>query len=310
MIRLLAFAATSMLALAQPPGPSMGLPLLGYVFDDNSKAIRLISGVPGAASLDSAVASGTSLDSGFVHSRARLGIANAKDGGVTLVGWSGATQATVLSSSLNRVTMAAFSRSGDWAAISDGTTLEIWSALTGTPALSATFNPDGGVTAAAVNDNGMVAAANASGSVMLLGDNPRVLASGGSWTALAFLPNGNDLLAADGAAQALTLIQDVQNTAAASVVLSVSQKPGALVVSADGFEAALGLADNVMVVNLTSGAATSIACGCQAARFDLLTGNLVARIIDAKTGSQLLLDADSAQPRIGSLAEMNLGVAQ
>ena len=299
-----------MLALAQPPGPSMSLPSLGYVFDDNSKAIRLISGVPGAASLDSSVAVSSALDSGFVHSRARLAIANAKDGGVMLIRWGGAPQSSALSSALGRVTLAAFSRSGDWAAISDGTTLEAWSGLTGTPALASTFNPDGGVTAVAINDNGTLAAASGSGSVMLMGDNARVLASGGSWTALAFLPNGADLLAADGAAQTLTLIQDIQNTAAASVVLSVSEKPGALLVSSDGLAAAVGLADNVTIVNLSSGAVSSIACGCQAARFDLLEGNLVARMIDAQTGSQFLLDADAAQPRIGSLPELNLGGAK
>jgi hypothetical protein len=208
------------------------------------------------------------------------------------------------------VNLAAFSRSGDSAAISDGTTLEVWSGLTGSPAQAATFNPDGGVTAVAINDSGLVAAGNGSGAVMLLGDNARVLAGGGSWTGLAFLPNGNDLLAMDSAAQSLTLIQDVQNTAVSSVVLSVSQKPGALAVSSDGSEAALGLADSVTVVNLAGGAATSIACSCQTARFDLLEGNLVARIIDGQTGSQFLLDADSAQPRIGSLPELNLGVAQ
>ena len=299
-----------MLALAQPPGPRMSMPSLGYVFDDNSKAIRQISGVPGAASLDGAVAAGTSLDSGFVHSRARVAIANAKDGGVTLVRWTGTPQVTALGSSLSRVTLATFSRSGDSAAISDGTTLEVWSGLTGNPVQGATFNPDGGVTAMAINDSGLVAAGNGSGSVMLLGDNARVLAGGGSWTGLAFLPNGNDLLAMDSAAQSLTLIQDVQNTAASSVVLSVTQKPGALAVSSDGSEAALGLADSVTVVNLAGGAATSIACSCQTARFDLLEGNLVARIIDGQTGSQFLLDADSAQPRIGSLPELNLGVAQ
>ena len=310
MIRLLVFAITSMLALAQPPGPSIGLPFLGYVFDDNSKAIRLISGVPGAASLDSSVAAGLALDSGFVHSRARLAIANAKDGGVTLVHWIGTPQSTALSSALSRVTLAAFSRSGDWVGISDGTSLEVWSALTSSPALASTFSPDGGVTAVAVNDNGIVVVAGGLGSVMLMGDKPRALASGGSWTALTFLPNGNDLLATDGVAQTLTLIQDLQNTAAASVVLSVSEKPGALVVSADGSEAALGLADSVTIVNLSSGAASSIACSCQAARFDLLQGNLVARIVDAQTGVQLLLDADSAQPRVASLPELSLGVAQ
>jgi WD40 repeat protein len=299
-----------MLAVAQPPGASISQPSLGYVFDDNAKAIRQISGVPGAANLDARVAAGTSLDSAFVHSRARLAIANAKDGGVVLVQWSGAPQVTAISSALSHVTLAAFSRSGDWAAISDGTTLEIWSGLTGAPALNATFNPDGGVTAAAVNDNGITVGANGHGAVMLLGDNARVLASGGNWIALAFLPNGNDLLAADATAQSLTLIQDIQNTAASSVVLSVNEKPGALAVSSDGSQAALGLADNVTVVNLASGAANSIACGCQAARFDLLVGTLVARIVDAQTGSQLLLDADSAQPRIASLPDLNLGVAQ
>jgi hypothetical protein len=299
-----------MLAVAQPPGPSISLPSLGYVYDDNSKAIRQISGVPGAASLDIAVLAGTSLNSAFVHSRAQLAIANAKDGGVALVQWTGTPQVTAISSSLSQVTLAAFSRSGDGAAISDGTTVEVWSGLTSTPALGGTFSPDGGVTALGITDSGTVAAANGSGSVVLLGDNARVLATGGAWTALAFLPNGNDLLAADGAGQTLTLIQDVQNTAAASVVLTVTEKPGALAVSGDGSQAALGLADNVTIVNLASGAANSISCGCQAARFDLLVGNLVARIIDAQTGSELLLDADSAQPRIASLPDLNLGVAQ
>src|SRR6266852_3724584 len=131
MIRLLAFAATSMLALAQPPGPRMSMPSLGYVFDDNSKAIRQITGVPGAASLDSAVPAGTALDSAFVYSRAHLAIANSKDGGVALVRWADTPQVTAISSALIRVTLAGFSRSGDSAAISDGTTLEVWSGLTG-----------------------------------------------------------------------------------------------------------------------------------------------------------------------------------
>jgi hypothetical protein len=253
------------------------------------------------------------LNAAFVNSRAQLAIANTKDGGVTLLQWTGTPQAIAISSALSHVTLAAFSRSGDGAAISDGTTVEVWSgltnALTTAPALVGTFNP-GGVTALALNDGGTVAAANNSGAVVLLGDNARMLTSGGSWTALAFLPNGSDLLATDGAGETLTLIQDVQNTAAASVVLTVNEKPGALAVSSDGSEAALGLADNVTIVNLASGAANSIACGCQAASFDLLQGNLVARIVDANTGSELLLDADSAQPRIAPLPDLNLGSAQ
>lgn len=310
MIRLFALAVTSVLALAQPPGPSISQPSLGYVFDNTTKSIRQISGVPGAASLDTSLPAGASLNSAFVHSRARVAVANSKDGGVVVLQWSGAPQAIAIASALSQVTLGSFSRSGGWAAISDGTTVEVWSGLTGTPALSATFNPANGVTAVAVNDNGIAVAATGSGAVMLLGSSAQVLATGGNWVALAFLPNGNDLLAADAAAQSLTLIQDIQNTAATSVLLNVNETPGALIVSLDGSEAALGLADNVTVVNLASGAANSIACGCQAARFDLLTGNLVARIIDGQSGAQLLLNADAAQPWVASLPDLNTGVAQ
>ena len=300
-----------MVALAQPPpGPSMSMPSLGYVFDDQAKAIRLISGVPGAASLDSAINAGTSFDSAFVQSRAGVAIANVKDGGIALVRWGGATQVIALKSSLSRAALVAFSRAGNRAAISDGAALEVWSSLDGEPTLAASLSPDGGVTALALNDDGVLAAGTGSGTVMLEGDNPRVLASGGNWAALAFLPDGTDLLAADAAGLTLTLIQDVQNTAASSVVLSLNQQPGALVVSADGSEAAVGLADNVTVVNLSTGAAKSIACNCQAVRLDSLQGNLVARLIDAQSGSQFLLDADAATPWIAPLADLNVGAAQ
>jgi hypothetical protein len=310
MIRLLALTAISMLALAQPPGPSISQPFLGFVFDNNAKAIRQISGVPGAANLDISIPVSTSLNAAFVNSRAQVAIANPKDGGVALVQWSSTPQVISLASALSQATMASLSRSGNWAAISDGTTLEVWSGLTGTPTLSATFTPNGGVTALAVNDSGTVVSGTGSGNISLLGSNSQVLASGGNWIALAFLPDGTDVLAADAAAQSLTLIQDIQNTAASSVVLSVNEKPGALIVSSDGSEAALGLADNVTIVNLANGAANSIACRCQAARFDLLQGNLVARFIDAQTGSEMLLDGDSPQPWIASLPDLNLGAAQ
>ena len=310
MIRLLAFAITSVLALAQPPAPAMSQPSLGYVFDDNARAIRLISGVPGAASLDISIAAGATLDSAFVQSRAQIAIGNLKDGGLAVIRWAGAPQVVNLNSSLSRATQVAFSRAGNRVAISDGTTVELWSALDGTPAQQGSFNPDGGVTAMALNNDGLLALGTGSGSVMLVGDDSRILASGGNWIALAFLPNGTNLLAVDAAGLTLTLIQDVQNTAAASLLASLNENPGALAVAADGSQAAVGLADNVTVVNLSTAAATVIPCNCQAVRFDQLQGNLVARFIDAQTGTQYLLDADVAAPWVAALADLNLGAAQ
>src|ERR1700730_11491966 len=216
MIRQLLFVTTSVIAAAQPPGPQMSVPLLGYVFDGNAKAIRLISGVPGAASLDDIVPANVSLDSGFVHSRARVAIANAKEGSVVLIQWSGTPQVVALTTSLGSVTQAAFSLAGDSAAITDGATVEIWSGLGASPTKTATFTPDGGVTAVAMNQDGLVAAALGTGAIVLLGDQTQQVAAGGEWTSLAFLPNGTDLLATDSSSQSLVLIRNAQTDAASS----------------------------------------------------------------------------------------------
>ncbi|HME06888.1 MAG TPA: hypothetical protein VKG25_07550 [Bryobacteraceae bacterium] len=306
MIRRLLFITTAVVAAAQTPSPQMNVPSLGYVFDGNTKAIRLISGVPGAASLDHLVSTNaTSLDSGFVHSGSRVAIANTKEGSVVLVQWSATPQITKLTTSLVRVTQVAFSLAGDRAAITDGSVVEVWSGLSDSPARAATFTPDNGVTALAINPDGLAAAATGAGAMVLLSDQPRQIAAGGKWTSLAFLPNGTDLLAADAAAQNLTLIRDVLTDAAASVVLSLHQEPDAVAVSADGSRAALASPGTLTIVSLADGTTTSISCSCQAARFDRLAGNLVLHLTDSQSGSELLLDADSAQARVMSLSSVN-----
>src|SRR5258706_10555606 len=121
------FFATAVIAAGQAAGPRMSVPALGYIFDDNAKVIRLVSGVAGAASLDVAVAAGTSLDTAFVHSRARVAIANTKEGTAAIVQWKDDARVVPLATDLGRITLAAFNRKGDTAAISDGSAIEVWS---------------------------------------------------------------------------------------------------------------------------------------------------------------------------------------
>src|SRR5438105_1485642 len=83
--------------------------------------------------IENTVGGDTTLDAAFVHSRARVAIANTKDGGVAVLQWSGTQRVTTLGTTLGHVTLAVFSRSGDRAAISDGSTIEAWSTLTGDP---------------------------------------------------------------------------------------------------------------------------------------------------------------------------------
>jgi hypothetical protein len=303
MIRQLLLFTASALAYAQQAGPQLSVPVLGYVFDNNAKVIRSISGVPGAAGLDAAISTSTSLDSAFVYSLARVAIANTKEGALGLIQWSGSPRLVSIGTAMGRVTQAAFSPSGDRVAITDGAAVEVWSGLGGDPTETAAFVPDGGVVALAMNQDGAVAAATSNGAILLLTDDARQLAAGDSWSAMAFMPNGTDLLAADAGAQTLVLIQDVQNGAASSIVLTLDQKPGALAVSADGMRAALALANAkaVTVVDLNAGAARSVPCNCEAVNLDPLAGNLVLQMVDAQSGSLLVLDADRAQAQVSTL---------
>lgn len=311
MTRLLLFVTAALIVRAQPPSASLSVPVLGYVFDNSAKAIRSVSGVPGAANLGDVVPLNASLDSAFVNSWRQIAIANTKQGTVALVQWAGAPQTAILATSLGRVTEVAFSRSGDRAALSDGTTVEVWTGLSGaSPITSASFSPAGGVNALAMNDNGVVVAATGSGAIAVLGDQARTVATGEHWSGLAFLPNGTDVLAVDAGAENLVLIQDVQNAAATSMVGSFDGELGALAVSADGTEAALAGSGSITLVNLAGGAMTSIACHCVAQALDPMQGNLVLHLTDSQSGSDFLVDTDSAQPRVMTLLSVNGGSAQ
>jgi len=322
LIRQLLLVATSVLAAAQapalhaqPPALQMTVPMLGYVFDGNSKAIRLISGVPGAASLDSLITTNsTSLDSAFVHSRSRIAIANTKastkDASLVLIQWSATPQVTNLTTSLAHVTQVAFTLAGDQAALSDGNAVEVWSGLGANPVKVAAFTPDNGVTALAINQDGLVIAATGTGAIVVLSEKPEQIAAGGKWTSLAFLPNGTDVLATDATAQSLTLIKNILIDDAASVILSLQQEPDALAVAADGTLAALASPGAVTIIRLADGHTTSISCSCQTTRFDRLQGNLVLHLTDSQSGSEFLLDADSAQARVMALSSVNGGSAQ
>lgn len=301
--RFLSIAAIPLLAAAQSNGPRIFGPVLGYAFDDGSKSLRAITGVPGAAALDGAIAFPISLDSAFAHSRARVAVANTKDGGVALLRWSDAPQVLPLSTSLARVTVAAFDAAGARVTISDGAAVEVWSGLQGDVQLQASFAADslgGAVTALALDSAGKAIAATANG-VLQLGDSPVVLAGGGDWVSVAL--SGTALVAA--APGRLILIPDLANAAAVSLTDRIAS-PSALAFARDGSRLAVGnLADKtVQIIDAISGSTiASLACGCSAQRFEMLDGNLVFRIVDPSTA--LMVDADNQQPRTASLPELS-----
>jgi WD40 repeat protein len=305
---LLCLVAASILANAEPPNARLSVPLMGYVFDSNAKALRTITGVPGVAALDGTIQADASIDSAFVHSRARVAFANTKDGTVALIQWYGSPRTVSIGTALNRITQVAFSPSGDRAAITDGTAIEVWSGLNGDPAQTASFTPDGSVAALAIKEDGTLAAATNSGAILVPNNGARTLASRGDWIALAFLPNGN-LVAADGTSQNLLIIQDSgQDSGESAVLAHLDRKPLALAISVDGTRAAVAAINSITLVRLDGSGTNIVACNCQASRLEPLAGNLVLQLVDSQSGLLFILDADSAETRIINLPALSGGV--
>ncbi|MEP7352325.1 MAG: hypothetical protein ABI824_03750 [Acidobacteriota bacterium] len=275
--------------------PQITAPVLGYVFDDEAAGIRPISGVPGAASLDTPLDLGIALQGAFINSSGRVAVAIAKDGSTAVIRWGGQTPVvTPIETALGRVTMAALS--GSFAALSDGVTVEVWSTLTDLPSRTASYsNLGGAVMAVAINSDGAAVMANDAGQIQTLQNGTAaVIAAGGLWTSVAF--TGKDVLATDGQALQLIRISDALNNPGSSVVATFDSSPRALAASRDGTSAVVAFTDDLALVDGT-GTVTSLACGCQAKGLQVIEGNLVVYL----NGTGLLLDADTPGARFVTL---------
>ena len=105
-------------ALASEPPAKLISPVLGYVFDSTAKAVRPITGIPGAASLEATVPNASKLANGFVSQNREWLLAVLLDGGAELVNLHSGATATLEGAPQD----VAF---GAWNA--DGTALTLWS---------------------------------------------------------------------------------------------------------------------------------------------------------------------------------------
>lgn len=323
-IAKLIFIAVPLIAAAQSgggQGPTITGPRLGYVFDDSSKSVRVISGIPGAASVDNALAAGTALDGAYISSAGRVAIGHAKDGGLQLLRWPADTITSAsLDGSVQQCTRVAFTTSGDGAAILDASAgvVQVWSGLLSSPSLQASYDVSaltGNVVALAVSDDESAAVAGTdAGALMLLGGG-RVLASGGQITGAAFLPGTTDLVASDAANNQVLLIRGATGDANISVLADSGQglqAPSAVAVSGDGRYVVVGNsgAKSMLALDLSGGTTTSVDCQCHANRLDRLGGNAIFRIYDPELDTPLLFDGDSPSVRVAFLPQFSVGGAQ
>ena len=289
VMRQILFFSLPILAAAQSLEPRLSIPSLGFVFDDNAKSIRLIAGIPGAAQMDQPVNADASLAGAMIYSRGRVALAALKSGGVAIVDWNGASRVVNLETSLGAVRTAAFSRSGNRVAISDGVNVEVWSDLRGTPTQSLRVSPEGTAKALALNEDGLLGVGTEGGIELLdASSNRRRILSGINVSALTFFANGQDLLAGSGAA--LHVIRDIRKSSGSSSVIALEKDVTALATSADENWAAAGASDDVVLVNIPESSSLKLGCGCRSDRFDALQGNLVLSATDIRSGGLVVLN--------------------
>jgi hypothetical protein len=281
-------------------GLRMSSPVLGYIFDDSAKAIRGISGVPGAASLGATVSLPASLASAYVHSSGENAVVVTKEGTLAYAEWSGDARLVPLETTVGALALAAFNGSGKFA-VSDGSTIEVWSNA-GSPALVSRYHADSAVTALAMDGQGDVIAASGSSLIRFSDRGSETIATGAEWSAVA-IPDGTSIIAADETHRELVRIGA---DGGRSVIASLPERVSAIAGSTNGESFIAALPNGLLAIS--AAAVTPVACGCAPKGLDPLRGTLTAYV----RGTQLLLDVSGSEPqltRLPRLISVNTGGA-
>ena len=286
-----------------------GSPTLGYVWNGTEKSLRPILGVPGSSQI------GVSVVPAGVYA---LGAGSSASGIALLVENDGTLDEMALpNGAVSRIggNVAAgsairFSTSGNYALVfvPGSAAMEIVSGLGGSAQVK-TVTVAQSVSDAAVSDGGVVAAALQQSAGVAVS----VIASDGSATRLmnasaiggmAFAGGSDDLVVADSAANALSVVRKAGSSPSVQVIGSGGMLNGAVgvgvsrdarwVVVANGGDA------GVVRVDLTAQvAAQKTTCNCKPLGVTLLTGTAVFRVSDAASGPAWMMDASAvAAPRM------------
>jgi hypothetical protein len=279
-------------------------PTLGYLFDSDTKSIRPLSGIPGAASVESGLAVGSKLERASISPNRKFALAEIKGSEhLRLVIWSG-TVATAepLDGAPATAEQIAFSASGSTAALwaRESNRIQIWKGLPDSPSLYKEIEI-AELTALAVSDDGDAVAAATEAGLVLAGAG-RTLASG-NFSGLAFVPGTHDLAAAEQSLDQVLLIgkvdSDPDTTQLASSQDGVAQ-PVALAFSADARKLMVAnlREKSVLSIDLESHAVLVTPCDCQADGLYRAQGNSVFRLTSGLQDLIALFDGDSAEPRV------------
>ena len=288
------------LAVAQTNG-SIDAPLLGMVFDADASAVRLLSGIPGAATLGGPLASG--IATAAVAAHRGFAVAIQRGGTAVVVTAAGASP---LPGARSGASHAIVSPSGTAAALyfPDGRA-EIFTGLPDAADFDRVARLDDTPSALALSDDGEVLLSLVRGrrgdTVYAHRDSgPQLFYQARRVAALSFLPGRQDALIADAVSVKLIRPDLGQQPAGADPDGDVA----AVAASPDGRSIFIASrSGRVTIHDLSNGTSSSVTCACEPRTLAPLRGAAVFRLNDAGGGGPLwVLDAAGAEPRISFVA--------
>ena len=289
---------------------SVGGPITGYVFDESSKALRAIRGIPGAALVGDSVDFGAPVSAAWVSPRLDSALIVAADGTPGFYRLDGGVPTRISVDGLSAPDRAVYSPSGTALALIGSTAIHIYKGLPGAPITAGTVTQPlriesaagapnrargtrpGAVSPIALSDDGAYLLVGKGTAIELLGvaGDSRKLTDAGPAALTVFAPGGHDAAVID--AHGIALFQDA---AGAATVRRIDGVAGvhAADFSADGKRLFLA-GRSVISIDTATGAATPIACDCQPTALARMGSTF--RLNGFGSGPLWLLDA-SAEPR-------------
>ena len=297
--------ATQQATPSTPVASALG-PQLGYLWMSSDQTLRPILGIAGSSQVGQSVVPAAAYASAEASATASIAILQAADGSLDLMTLPSGS-ASSLGFSLPAGAKLRLSPSGLSAlAFTPGSTsASLITGLPSTPKVQS-ISASAALADAAVSDTGAAALESThSLSVVLLNGSPVTLASIGAPGGLSFLPtrsgSHDDLLFADAVANTLTLIRSTTSSPSWQTISATGllQSPSAVGVSGSGrWALAVNSGSQTAVrVDLSSLAATTVACACQPTLAEPLADDGAFRITSLTSGPNWVVNAALTTPK-------------
>jgi len=303
---------------AEEPISQMSLsgPMLGLVFDESKQGLRPIFGIPGASRLGNIWVMGREIQRAWISPLQDYALAESKsDGSIVLVSFGkGSILVRPMQGVPAGVSNIGLSAKGGVAAIYHPRAggLQFITGLPNTPVVSSLLPfpalPQS-ATAMAVSDDAkavlLATHETKGGSIVLLtrDSQARVLTLLGKASAISFLPDTDNALAADELNSAVLLIHEVTGAAITSTLAGAGEgisRPVGVGVSGDGHLVFVANAQSrtIVTLDLQSGRLTSLVCNCTPTGLYRLKGNAAFRLNELSDANLQLFDAGISEPRV------------